>query len=59
MSAADRIEDLVAYLRKMEQEGCTGRMDMELQFNKGGISRVRVMREEPSMWPKATKGDGS
>jgi hypothetical protein len=58
MSAADRIEDLVAYLRKLEQEGFSGRIDIELQFNRGGISRVRVMREEPSVWPRG-KGDGS
>ena len=47
-----RTADLVTYLRKLEQEGFTGRVDIELHFNKGGMTRVRVMREEPNMWPK-------
>jgi len=59
VSSADGVEAVVAYLRNLEKEEFTGRVELTLDFNKGGISRLQVMRADPTVrWPRS-KGDES
>jgi hypothetical protein len=53
-----KIADLVSHLRKLEQEGFTGRLELTLHFNKGGITRLVAMQEvSTDLLPKTKKGE--
>jgi hypothetical protein len=40
------VAEILAYVDRLSAAGFTGRMTLEVHFNKGGITRVVPMREE-------------